>query len=148
MSHCSVTDPGLRSAMPRCTASLRRLSLHDCWLASAEGLQAAAAAAAQAGGRLEWVERDGTAVPLPQPVAVPAGPQRSSSGADSTPPAAPRERPRPAASAGVLPPAVLEFDERLAYSTEELLSLGEAGQRGSPAAQRMRQLLPPDLRAP
>lgn len=146
----SITDPGLLRALPRCP-TLRRFSLYGCWLASEAGLQVAAAAAVQAGGELGEVLRDR------EPVAIPAG---SKAGGTGTPAAAPSrpgsgmstaESPavrRRSSTAGRLTAQVLEHDERLAYSRDELLQLGAAtGAPGSAAAQ-LRASLPPDLRSP
>ncbi|KAI7844350.1 hypothetical protein COHA_002148 [Chlorella ohadii] len=146
----SITDPGLLRALPRCP-TLRRFLLYGCWLASEAGLQVAAAAAVQAGGELGEVLRDR------EPVAIPAG---SKAGGTGTPAAAPSrpgsgistaESPavrRRSSAAGRLTAQVLEHDERLAYSRDELLQLGAAtGAPGSAAAQ-LRASLPPDLRSP
>lgn len=167
--HCAVSDPGLLSALPRCP-TLARLELNNFWLASAAGLQAASAAAVQAGGCLAEVLLDGTALPLPLPSKTTAGGLRSrrpSSSTGGTPPiglqpatavagsgaASPQKPPRSAPRGGtVLPAHVLAHDERLVYSREELLGLarGQAAGRGASGAaeQQLRQLLPPDLRSP
>lgn len=165
-----MSDPGLLSALPRCP-TLAHLELNQCWLASAAGLQAAAAAALQTGGHLAEVLLDGTAVPLPVPSAKAASGMRVSrrhiSGGSGMPytdlqpalrlagspartsPQAPWSAPR---GGTVLPAHVLAHDERLVYTREELLSLAPgraAGQRtAGTAEQQLRQGLPPDLRYP
>lgn len=150
----SITDPGLLRALPRCP-TLRRLSLQGCWLASEAGLQAAAGAAQQAGGQLSEVLRDRTLVAVPPPAGgraastglAAAGPIRPGSGTTATESPAARRR---SIAAGRLTAHVLEHDERLAYSREELLQLGTATQSGcaAAAAAQLRASLPSDLRSP
>lgn len=150
-----ITDPGLLRALPR-SAMLRRLSLQGCWLASEAGLQAAAAAALQAGSGLHEVLRDRVpvAIPLPAgskaagtgtPAAKTAGGSRPSSGSGATnSPAGPRR----SSTTGRLTAAILEHDERLAYSKDELLQLGAAVPLAGAAAAQLRASLPSDLRSP
>ena len=150
---CSVTDPGLLRALPRCP-TLFTLSLQGCWLASDAGLQAAAAAALQAGGRLQQVLRDRAPVELPpsskaaSASASTAGARRASQGGGVAEPPASQRR---TSGAGRLTAQVLACDERYAYSRAELLQLGAASQLGAKAAAAAAQLrprLPADLRSP
>jgi hypothetical protein len=154
---CAASDPGLLSALPRCP-SLCRLSLQGCWLASAAGVQAAAAAAVQAGGRLRELELDGIPVAIADPRAsasgiaaaaaaltgmqlrsAPAGlgalvPKQAVSPPASLPGSGSsgNARPRAGMPGARLSPDVLAHDERMQYSRDELLHLARV--HAAPAA--------------
>ena len=177
LEDCAVSDPGLLSALPRCP-TLRQLVLHNCWLVSEAGLEAAAAAAVQAGGQLEQVELNGVHLVLSLASAGSrrgiAGGAGSTSGATAVAPGASTPGSgRRSSGAGRLMAEVLAHDERLAYTTDELLHLRAAmapaaalaaasqpvprSAAGTDATsrqvvdwqqsiQQLRQSLPPDLR--
>jgi hypothetical protein len=177
LENCAVSDPGLLSALPRCS-TLRQLALYSCWLVSEAGLNAAAAAAVQAGGQLEQMALDG--VPLALSLAS-AGSRRAIAGGPGSTPGPAAASPgvltpgsgRRSSGAGRLMAKVLAHDERLAYTTDEMLHLRAAvAAAAAPAAasqpvpssaedtgaassqvvdwqqsiQQLRQSLPPDLR--
>lgn len=135
-----ATDAGLAKALPRCR-TLKRVYLQGCWLITEAGLQAAAAAALDAGGCLQEAVRDGTQLELSAP-AAPAEPGAPSGGIGSATPSQQRR-----GGAARLTAAVLEHDERLAYSTGELLGLQQSPAASAGAA-RLRAHLPQDLRTP
>lgn len=102
-------------------------------------------AALQAGGCLEEVLRDRTPVALPAPKAPSADRPATTGSAALATPAQPR------GSAARLTAAVLEHDERIAYSTAELLELQRAAAAAAFAANSaalLRAALPADLRSP
>lgn len=141
----AVSDPGLLSSLPRCP-TLRHLTLASCWLCSEAGLQSAAAAAVQANGRLAEVVRDGASLPLPPIGAAPDRAQPSPAGSRAT-------ARMPSASRPTLSAHELQHDERLSYSTEELLELSDAAALLSnpataAAVRQLRARLPADLRSP
>lgn len=143
-----ISDAGLLRALPRCP-TLRRLELSKCWLVSATGLVAAAAAARQTGGTLQEALLDEAAMQLPPPSrslakAAGAGQAGSCPSSASTAPIT-SSQPRGGATAGRLPAEVLQHDERIAYSRDELLELQAASGAG---ALQLRTSLPPDLLSP
>lgn len=137
-----ATDAGLLKALPRCS-TLRHLDLQGCWLTTEAGLQAAAAAALAAGGGLQEVVRDGVALQLPAPATPAVAGASGVSPASATP-----SQQRRAGAAAPLSAAVLEHDERLAYSTDELLGLQQSPAAAGEAAAQLRAQLPQDLCSP
>ena len=151
---CAVTDPGLLSALPRC-ATLIRLALHGCWMATEAGLAAACAAAVQAGGRLSEVALDGQTLPFFQREVLPANraaaapglrSQAGSSGGVSmaTTALCGRGAQRPHTAVGTRSPELAAHDERMQYCATELLQL--ASMAAAPGAvDELRHRLPEDL---
>ena len=159
LSGCdSLSDAGLARALPRCPA-LRRLHLAKCWLVTPAGLAAAAAAQQAGGGQLADVKLDDAAIELGSSGGAGGGggrrasgaglassgawPVGSSAGSGSATPATPA-RTRGRAGGERLTAEVLQHDERLAYSRQELLELRQAAAAAAAAGQ-MRARLPADL---
>ena len=140
-----ITEVGAHflADMLRANTTLRHLDLSGCWLTSDAGLQAAAAAALAAGGCLQEVVRDGVAVELP----APAAPGAAGAPGGSPASALPSQQQHRGGAAAQLSAAVLEHDERLAYSADELLGLQQSPAAAGEAAAQLRAQLPADLRS-